>query len=107
MSNEKFTHGEWFLGIPFQYKHSKSEGCNLYADEEIDPIAVVLLNDGCGKTYHNDAPIEVAPEMYGVLDKCQSCIHHFLDGKWDDAVAEETENLLIEIEAVLKKARGA
>lgn len=48
----------------------------------------------------------VTPDMYRVLDKCQSCIQHFLDGKWDDVAEGEAENLLIEIETVLKKARG-
>lgn len=93
MSNEKFTHGEWFLGIPFKYKHSKSEWCNLYADGEIDPIAVVLLNDGCGKTYHNDALIEAAPEMYRMLKQLHG-------------VLASVPLLQGEIEAVLKKARG-
>ena len=64
MSNEKFTQSEWYLGNPFRHKDSKSEWCNLYADGEENPIAVVLLNDGCGKTYHNDALMKTAPKMY-------------------------------------------
>ena len=52
----------------------------------------------------NTRPVE--DEMYRVLDKCQSCIQHFLAGRWDDMVEGETENLLLEIEKVLKKARG-
>lgn len=55
-------------------------------------------------TQWNTRPAE--DEMYRVLHKCQSCIQHFLNGRWDDAVAGETENLLIEIEAVLKRVRG-
>lgn len=106
MSDKNFTQGEWYLGNSFRHEDSKSEWCNLYADGEGINIAIVLLNDGCGKTYHNATLIEAAPEMYRILDKCQSCTQHFLDGRWDDAVAGETENLLIEIQAVLKKVRG-
>lgn len=93
MSIEKFTLGEWYLGNPFRYKDSKSEWCNLYADGEKNPIAVVLLNDGCGKTYHNATLIETASEMYQMLEQLHG-------------VLASVPLLQGEIEAVLKKVRS-
>lgn len=99
MSNEKFTQGEWYLGNPFRHKDSKSEWCNLYADGEKNPIAVVLLNDGCGETYHNDTLIEAAPEMYRMLK-------YLADGVRWGGIQHTDRSLALEIENLLKKARG-
>lgn len=97
MSDKNFTQGEWYLGNSFRHEDSKSEWCNLYADGEGINIAIVLLNDGCGKTYHNATLIEAAPEMYRMLKRqCDIC-------KLKD---HETECDICEINKVLKKARG-
>lgn len=100
MSNEKFTRGEWYLGNPFRHKDSKSEWCNLYADGEKNPIAVVLLNDGFGEIYHNDTLIAAAQEMYEALV--------YLVGKsrsgWQEVnVSKETIEKALK---ALQKARG-
>ncbi|MBO5681804.1 MAG: hypothetical protein J6T08_08850 [Lentisphaeria bacterium] len=93
MSNEKFTPGEWYLGNPFRHKDSKSEWRNVYADGEKNPIAVVLLNDGFGKTYNNATLLQVANEMY-------ECICDALSD------LEMPDGMRNHFEEVLKKARG-
>ena len=95
MSIEKFTPGEWFFGNPFRYKVSMSEWCNVYADGERTPIAVVLLNDGCGTVYNNAALIAAAPTMYDLLNSLLNDKVYSLD-------QQTREN----IEYELKKARG-
>ena len=104
MSNEKFTPGEW--GV-FGNKNMLKHYIVLNPQKEVKEQKIIADVFCCGGDVAANAYlIAAAPEMYRALDKCQSCIQHFLDGKWDNAVAGETENLLIEIEAVLKKARG-
>ena len=93
MSNEKFTQEEWYFGNPFRYKVSMSEWCNVYADGERTPIAVVLLNDGCGTAYNNAALIAAAPEMY-------ECV---CDALTD---LEMPDGMRRHFEEVLMKARG-
>lgn len=93
MRNEKFTQGEWYLGNPFRHKDSRSEWRNVYADGEKNPIAVVLVNDGCGKAYHNDTLMKAAPEMY-------ECV---CDALTDLQMPDGMRN---HFEAVLKKAKG-
>ena len=121
MSNEKFTQGEWYLGNPFRHKDSKSEWCNLYADGEENPIAVVLLNDGCGKTYHNDSLMKAAPEMYrnneqtlteleqmipAMLAVCADCNHKKCKVCQFAKVLKTASEMEMRIEQVQKKARG-
>ena len=49
---------------------------------------------------------EPTSTMYELLDKCESCIRHLLDGPVDDPVIGEAENTIQEIFDLLKKARG-
>lgn len=97
---EKFTPGEWFLGIPFHYKYSISEWCNVYADGETSPIATVLMNNGFDKEYYNDTLIKAAPDLYNAL---KDLVGNSRENWQEVNVSKETIDKALK---ALKKARG-
>lgn len=99
---EKFTPGPWRVHL------DKRNGtvCAIIEDKSGDCVARTVYRFHRGERNANGHLITAAPEMYALLDKCESCIRHLLYETVDDPVFDEAENTIREIQELLKKARG-
>lgn len=116
MSNEKFTPGPWEADCRMGVFVVRKKGDKLQCLSEASDDSIVYQRGrgmkGSNYGYLTDEQeanaylIAAAPEMYALLSKCSSCINYLLHGVVDDPVIGESENTMIEIKELLKKARG-
>ena len=106
MSNEKFTPGPWVVIKLFR---QETGALAIVHDQSGDTVTICDVIDDKDHPEIADADaalISAAPEMYALLSKCSSCINYLLHGVVDSPVIGESENTMIEIKELLKKARG-
>jgi len=115
MSEEKFTPGPWRVGISAASKYSMMN-YYVFAERKFDPghpfapelficrTDSTIVERDVDERRANAALIAAAPDMYGLLERMHTELRRVEFSNLSDA--SKCANMILNIETVLKKARG-